>query len=257
MRKELLSSAMDEIRRADTKNLILSLLGPWRLLAFAAPYFMWLTLYEADGPWNIGLIFWLAGAGYYFYSAIQDFKRRRFINREHGHLWAIIEDRVKRLKSAIRKSPMYIKPGTSEIPKTVERTARHLYGSLRRADIVKNEIIKSEGPHGISTLPFQARIADVETNELYVLADKSVAEYRRHFEHISANVTRTEGQCALFISALDSLRVQLLGYRLSSKEPAVTNSEIIGTVKEVQLQLDAIDKALDELDLQPVAQIRA
>ncbi len=244
---------MDEIRRADAKNLLRRLLSPGRLLVLlAAGYLGWLPISSGQGIWQLGVVFWAIGLGYYVYSVREDFLRNRFVNQEHGQLWEIIRDRLARLRKAIQQAPGHIKPGIQEVPKTVERTGKNLYESLRRADIVKAEIVKSEGAGGISSLPFQARIADGETNELYVLADKNVAEYRKHYDFINAKVTRTEGQCALFISALDTLRVQLLGYRLTSKEPKVSNQEFVSTVREVQLQLDAINKALDELDLEPL-----
>ena len=240
---------MDEIRRADARNLLLRLFSPGRLLVLlAAGYVGWLPV-SHGGPWLFGAFFWTMGIGWYSYSVREDFYRNHFNNREHGQLWEIIRDRLARLNKAIQQAPNHIKPGVQEVPETVERTAKNLYESLRRADIVKAEIVKSEGAGGISTLPFQARIADGETNELYVLADKNVAEYKKHYDFINAKVTRTEGQCALFISALDTLRVQLLGYRLTTKEPKVSNQDFVSTVHEVQLQLDAINKALDELDL--------
>src|SRR2546423_8131729 len=128
---------MDEIRRADAKNLLLRLLSPGRLLVLvAAGYLGWLPV-SHGGPWLFSVIFWTIGFGYYAYSVREDFYRNRFINQEHGQLWEIIRDRLLRLRRAIQQAPGHIKPGIQEVPTTVERTATNLYESLRRAAIVK------------------------------------------------------------------------------------------------------------------------
>lgn len=245
---------MDEIKRADSKNAAIAALNPGRLIILGCAAFLgWNLIANGDGFVSWGIALWLTGAGLYGYSAWQEMLRRRFINLDHARLWSIIRDRVSRFRKALKNSPKHI--GFDEMPKTVERTAKNLYDSLRRADVVKAEILKSEGSIGISSMPFQVRAADPETNELYLLADKNVAEYRKYYETLNAKVTRTEGQCALFISVLDTLRVQLLGYRLAGQEPRVSKDEFIGTMAEVKLQLESINKALDELDLQPVQRV--
>ena len=248
---------MDEIKRADSRNLLLCMISPLRLIGLtAAGYVGWLMISQAGLTGffaTAGTGLWLAAGVIYASAVRQDFYKRRFENPEHKQLWDLVEDRRRRFQKALKRVPEHIGAGLQEMLKAVERTSKHLYESLRRADMVKKEITKSEGSLGISSLPFQVRTSDKETTKLYSLADRNVVEYRKYFEALNAKVTRTEGQCALFISALDSLRVQLLGHRLSAKEAAVSQEEFISTIQEIQGQLDSINLALDELDLSSVS----
>ncbi|MCH8274393.1 MAG: hypothetical protein IH851_06360 [Armatimonadetes bacterium] len=239
---------MNEIQRADVKNLASSLLSPARLLGFAlAGWVGWLLMAQASWLW-IGLAVWLFGGAVYANAVREDFFKRRFRTPEHRQLWDLVQDRLKRLRRAIKRAPAYVGSALEEMPGTVERTAERLYRSLRRADIVKGEIERSEGRLGPTSVTLKVQTADPETNELYVLADKNLAEYRKHFQTISAHVTRTEGQCAVFVSALDALRVQLLGHRLSEARPEVPMREFRETMGKVRGQLQAIERALRELE---------
>jgi hypothetical protein len=43
--------------------------------------------------------------------------------------------------------------------------------------------------------------------------------------------------------------MKMLGYRLVGKTPEIPSQDFLEALSEAKLQLDAIDKALDELDL--------
>lgn len=196
-----------------------------------------------------------AGTVYYAKNVWEGFNSRRFKTKEHERMWEAIKDRLKRFREALKKCPKYVAGGLEGIPEHVERTSKQLYQSLRKADMVKAEINKSEGSVGVSGMPFAVSSSDPETSELYLMADKNVAEYRKHFQSVSARVTRTEAQCAVFVSALDALRVQLLGHRLSGEDDAVGREQFVEKMSGIRTQLASINSALLELELPGAAHV--
>jgi hypothetical protein len=48
---------------------------------------------------------------------------------------------------------------------------------------------------------------------------------------------------------LDTLRMKMLGYRLIGKSPEMPSQDFLEALHEAKLQLQAIDNALEELDL--------
>lgn len=244
---------MHEIQKNDIKSALVAILNPARLLGVGlASYVGWLFWGFGGFFFYVAIVLWAVALAIFSVETIKDFKRRRFKNKRHSELWKAIQNRKHRFRQAIKRAPQHLGGSLTELPKSIDATQKHLYNLLRKADIVLYEITKSEGEAGLLTLPFGVLTSDPQTTELYTLADKNVADYKRHYEALIARVTRTEAQCALFISVLDDLRVQLLGHRLATPEAIPTQSEFINKMKEMQWQLDAIDKALDELDL-PVA----
>lgn len=244
---------MREIRRADAITLALAMLHPARVVGLLLAGYIGLTAITTSSflslPYIIGLGVLGIGLGAYTVTVREEFRQKRFKNPEHRQLWELIRDRLNRFRAALNRAPDPIRNGLHEMPKTIERTARHLYVSLRKADLVKQEINRSEGKFGISAMPFRMTSEDRQTSEMYMLADKNVAEYRKYYEAVIARVTRTEGQCAVFVSALDSLRVQLLAYRLGSDEAELSREDFLSTMAEVKGQLESINRALDELDI--------
>lgn len=245
---------MTDIKRADYKAAAIAILNPWRLLGLAFACYLGYMLTNQEGLWfYTGLAIVGVGIGLFGAAARLDFLKRRFRNPDHKRLWDIVEDRLIRMRNALKRVPPHIRSSLDDLTKNVDKTSNHLYRSLRRADIVKDEIMRSEGPVATAAFPFQVSSPDAETNELYVIADKNVAEYRRHFQGIAARVTRVEGQCAVFISALDSLRVQLLGHRLTADD-TVSKQDFLETMNDIKSQLASINRALSELDLPVSAQ---
>lgn len=246
---------MDEVRKHDWKNLLLATLQPLPLLALLAGWFaayQLITLGGVVSVWGaLGLAVALGGSSYFAFETGRDWLRRRFLNPEYAELWRMVEDRFRRFQRALRRAPPGIAAGFNEIARTVDRTKRRLYTSLRKADLVKKEILDSErGTAG--SLPFPPLASpDSETNDLYAIAAKNLEEYRAVFQAITSKVSRTEAQCAVYISALDSLRVQLLGHRLEKREAAMPKEETDEAVSDIRTQLDSINQALDELELRP------
>ncbi|MCL6623764.1 MAG: hypothetical protein K6T17_03980 [Fimbriimonadales bacterium] len=240
---------MNDIQRADLKIIAKSALNPWRLmgLAFAG----WIgSLLMGSGefwPW-MAILLWGSALGLYGASIRNDFLQKRFRTPEHRVLWDLIEDRLRRFHHAVKRAPQEVRRALEDTPQTVDLTARKLYIALRKADLVRQEIERSEGKVIPPPPILKPHSSDRETTELYVLADKNIAEYRRSLEAVNAHVTRTEGQCAVFLSALDSLRVQLLGHRLRTTAPAVPQPEFREAMTGIKRQLDSITKALKELE---------
>ncbi len=241
---------MDKIKKRDAMNVALSVLQPVPMVVLLGSGFL---AYQSLGMEAIfpyfGLGVFVAAGIYYVKTAHSFFEQKRFKTFEHAQLWKTIRDRQKRFKSALKSSPNHISVSLETIPKQVEQTAKQLYQSLREADLVKAEIIKSEGLGGLSGVPYSVHSSDKETTELYLLADKNVADYRKHFQSVSAVVTRTEAQCAVFISALDALRVQLLGHRLSREDDSIGREQFREKMTDIKTQLSSINSALLELNL--------
>jgi hypothetical protein len=233
---------MNDIRAHDRKILIRELTNFGSLLATVvilvlAWNFKWPILF-------LGFIYWYAVAAA---------KDKEFTSAKIKNLWTECEDRLKRLKKAINENKKREIVTISELPVAIETVAENLYAALRRADIVTTEINKSEGwlihrsnnPNGV------VQSNDPQAQELYRLADKNLAEYRIAYESVMATVQRTEAQAAVFVTTLDSLRLRILGQRLSPNKTEVESGDFMQIMNDAKLQLAAIDKALDELDLQP------
>jgi hypothetical protein len=138
-----------------------------------------------------------------------------------------------------------------DLPVTVQAVGSTLYFALRRADIVVREVTTSEGwlmavQHHTGPIS-----PDQKAQELYRLADKNIAEYRQHYQTVMSGVERTEAQAAVFTTTLDTLRMRMLGHRLAGRSPELAHTEFLQAMTEARMQLDAIDKALDELELTP------
>ncbi|MEW5883706.1 MAG: hypothetical protein AB1725_05730 [Armatimonadota bacterium] len=246
---------MDEVRRHDWKNLLIAAIQPPPLIALVAGWFTAYQLMALGGLFSVwgglGLATAVAGSGYFAFETAKEWLRRRFVNPEYADLWRMIEDRFRRFQRAVHRAPSGIAGSFNEIARTVEHTKRRLYTSLRKADLVKKEILDSErGAGGLFPFP-PLTSPDSETNDLYAIAAKNFEEYRTVFDAITSKVSRTEAQCAVYISALDSLRVQLLGHRLEKREAAMPKEEMDETVNDIRTQLDSINSALDELELRP------
>jgi tRNA/tmRNA/rRNA uracil-C5-methylase (TrmA/RlmC/RlmD family) len=233
---------MNDIRAHDRKLLIRELTNVGSLIATAAIVFLGFKF-----PWAF------LALGFVYWYAVAAAKDKEFTSAKIKTLWTDCEDRLKRLKKAIKENQKREIVSVSELPTAIEQVSENLYAALRRADIVTTEINKSEGwlIHRNSHPNQATQISDPQAQELYRLADKNLVEYRTAYESVMATVQRTEAQAAVFVTTLDSLRLRILGQRLSPNKTEMESGDFMQIMNEAKLQLAAIDKALDELDLQP------
>ncbi|HRF59404.1 MAG TPA: hypothetical protein PLH94_05750 [Fimbriimonadaceae bacterium] len=239
---------MEDIVRQDRRLLVRELIRPRRVFALCATGLaLWLLLPVVGIPrvWIVVLAAVWAAAAYLASS------KRRFQNRRYELLWNACEDRLEKFGVALKAMKRDQIAEFAEMPNTIREVANSLYLALRRADLVFLEISKSEGwlqgTSGIHT----PTPNDPQAKELYRIADKNVAEYKRHFDAVMAGVQRAEAQAAVFTTTLDTLRMKMLGYRLTGRKPELSTQEFLESLTEAKLQLEAIDKALDELELSP------
>jgi hypothetical protein len=242
---------MDDIRARDRKLFLLELIQPQRLLGLAAVWALcWGAFEHLRGlfGWLLPLLVALGAAGLHVARAYNASVAKRFENKRFQALWAGCADRLERFRKVLRKMRQEQVASLREMPRTVEAVGRSLYAALRRADLVSHEIFSTE--RGVYTQPpaWTAASSDPQAKELYRIADRNIAEYRKLYEAVMAGVSRTEAQAAVFMTTLDTLRVKMLGYRLVDRSPEVPSQDFLEALGEARLQLDAIDKALEELD---------
>ena len=185
------------------------------------------------------------------YGAYSTSLKKRFVNRKFQLLWDTCKDRLERFHDAMAESSKSGVPELQDLPKSVDRIGETLYVALRRADIVMDEVATSEGWLMATRSGGGPLSPDQKAQELYRLADKNIAEYRQNYKGVMAGVERTEAQAAVFTTTLDTLRMRMLGHRLVSAGPEVEHTEFLQAMTEAKMQLDSIDKALDELELTP------
>lgn len=241
---------MEDIKQLDRKIWLRELLSPAQILCWAtAGFFGWLFARAAGIPFPIVL----GGVGaLWVYSSYASSRKKLFVNSRFELLWHACQDRFRRFHEAISAIRKHKVAQFEEMPRTIESVHANLYIALRRADATYHEVTKSEGWLLLSSPPAPPPVSgDPQAQELYRLADKNVAEYRKHFAEVMAGVRRAEAQAAVFTTTLDTLRMKMLGYRLTGKRNEMDTQEFLMTITEAKMQLEAIDKALDELDLTP------
>ena len=186
-------------------------------------------------------------------------RNHEFRSPKLRYLWKVCEERLERFEEARRKHKRTDLPELTEMPVAVNGVAKSLRLALRRADVLVKEVEASEGvfgmqgspqiaPFGVPPLPNEL-LNDRDTSSLYQLADRNVAEYRAGLHNLLAGVARTEAQAAVFATTLDTLRLKMLGYRLGSRRPELETEEFIGSIHEAKAQMNAIDRALEDLEV--------
>ncbi len=82
------------------------------------------------------------------------------------------------------------------MPKTIEAVGQSVYRALRKADIVAFEISASES--GLPAVPKPQRpiSSDPQSQELFQVADRNIAEYQLGMEAVMGGVQRSEAQAA-------------------------------------------------------------
>lgn len=245
---------MDEIRRLDRNLFLRELLAPLRIMGlFVSAWLIYVAIFE---PWVIHYFILrptlpLAMAGWVSISAYNSSVQKRFRNPRFRQLWEGCKDRHLRFQDVLSKMRKEKVADLQELPKTIERVSDGLYCALRRADIISDEILRTE--QGLQNSPpvWQASTNDAQSRELYRVADKNIAEYRQQFAGVMAGVQRTEAQSAVFMTTLDALRIKLLNYRMAGRSPEMGSAGFLSDLSEAKLQLRAIDQALEELELGP------
>jgi hypothetical protein len=181
--------------------------------------------------------------------SIVEAKRKRFINSRFASLWNGCRERYESFEDGIKKLKRADIAQFQELPDTVRDLAMTIYNALRRADILFEEVLQSEGVDRIRPGVPMFKPTDPQAQELYRIAEKNLGEYRGHYNELMAGIQRTEAQSTVFMTTLDNLRVKMLGYRLIGKNPSLNSEEFLSVLAEARAQLSAIDQALDELDL--------
>lgn len=232
---------MYDHREADRKLFINEMLAPLRLI----------LLLVAVGPIVAlgfkGVAIFAIVAAALARSAWVDAASKRFKDRQFKALWEAMIDKVARFKLVLKNFRKEQLGSLKEMELNVERTQLRLYESLRKADHVQSMIELTERPNDQSHI-WTARHNNHETTELYKMADKNIAEYRKEMLTLRAGVERVEAQSAVFLTTLDSLRARMLTHHLGGATNQLESREFLGMISETRLQLDSIEKALDELN---------
>lgn len=243
---------MDEIRRRDLRVFVKEFFKVGRMLGTGVIAFVGLAVAShANGgspglPGGLVVLFALSA---HVYLSYQSSVQKRFISPRFSWLWDSCRERLDSFNKALRQLRKAEIATFSEMPLAINEVSENLYRALRRADLIYDEVARSE--HSIrrqlSVPPHTPH--DPQSKELYRIADKNLAEYRSNYSDLMSGIQRTEAQAAVFVTTLDSLRVRMLSYRLAGKNPSLSSGDFLNSLAEAKLQLEAIDKALDELDL--------
>ncbi len=189
----------------------------------------------------------VAGLAGWVIAAYLQRERFRFRLLKYGHLWTTIADRMTRFENAYRGSPKIVKDTLSDTPSSIRRVVDSIYMALRRADSVRGLIDESE--KNISQMPMASVPAvDSQAQSLYDLAQKNQDEYRQHYQKLMAGVERTEAQTAVLISALDSLRLKMLDYRVTGGKVEMPSSDLVTHLEAYKTEFAALEKAVEEVE---------
>ncbi len=239
----------EEIRKADQRILRREILRSNRVLGqFIYLLLIWGITGGTHNPF-LGLVLLLLGIGTHYAMADAAAKRKRFINPRFSSMWNGCRERFESFEDGINKLKRAEIAQFQELPDTVRDLAMTIYNALRRADLLFEEVLQSEGVDRIRPGVPMFKPTDPQAQELYRIAEKNLGEYRDHYNELMAGIQRTEAQATVFMTTLDNLRVKMLGYRLIGKNPSMNSEEFLSALAEARAQLSAIDRALDELDL--------
>ena len=239
----------EEIRKADQRIF-------WREFLRSSRIVLQLLFLLVAWPICLGL----GGPGYFLIALIFGLSvqavlanaaaiRKRFINGRFSALWNGCRERYESFEEGMNKLRKAEIAQFQELPSTVSSLAMTIYNALRRADILFEEVLQSEGIDRVRPGLPMFKPTDPQAQELYRIAEKNLGEYRSHYNELMAGIQRTEAQATVFMTTMDNLRVKMLGYRLIGKNPSMNSEEFLSVLAEARAQLSAIDQALDELDL--------
>ncbi len=239
----------EEIRKADQRIFWRAFLRPNRIILHILFLLVCGAISSSSGspaPLVVGFLF---SSIVHYNRADAAAKRKRFINSRFMSLWNGCRERFESFEDGIKKLKRADIAQFQELPDTVRDLAMTIYNALRRADILFEEVLQSEGVDRIRPGVPMFKPTDPQAQELYRIAEKNLGEYRGHYNELMAGIQRTEAQSTVFMTTLDNLRVKMLGYRLIGKNPSLSSEEFLSVLAEARAQLSAIDRALDELDL--------
>lgn len=237
---------MDEIKRMDLKLWIQELANPSRIFALIACIAVSISITRGNAYLTYGGIGLILAIG--AYHAWRESYEHRFRDARMRALWKGVQDRLTRFEEAIKRLKRSQVADLNEMPETIGRVGTGLYVALRKADLIAAEILASEKDLRHMAPPIRNQ-NDPQSNELYQIADRNLAEYRQQYQAVMAGVQRTEAQAAVFMTTVDTLRMKILGYRLVGKSPEMGNQDFLSALAEARAQLQSIDTALEELDL--------
>ncbi|MBI1331631.1 MAG: hypothetical protein GC165_02000 [Armatimonadetes bacterium] len=239
----------EEIRKADERIFWREFLRSSRIvLHLLFLLICWPIALAAGSPAYLLLAFGISLA-VHLNSARKSALNKRFINSRFSTLWNGCRERFESFEEGTKKLRRADIAQFQELPETIRGLAMTIYNALRRADILFEEVLQSEGVDRIRPGVPMFKPTDPQAQELYRIAEKNLGEYRSHYNELMAGIQRTEAQATVFMTTLDNLRVKMLGYRLVGKDPAMSSEEFLSVLAEARAQLSAIDQALDELDL--------
>ena len=239
---------MDDVARLDLKLFLKELLSPLRLIVFiVATIFIWAI---PAGP-SIGMRLFLTSFASLFWASqcYSASVSKRFSSKRYSAMWNGCQDRLARFEEVIKKLRKDQIANLSEMPETIRRVGKSIYRALRRADVIAAEVERTERDLHNAPPVHHLPSNDPQSQELYRIADKNIAEYRQQFAGVMAGVHRTEAQSAVYMTTLDTLRMKMLGYRLIGKSPEMSSDDFLVALAEARAQLQSIDTALEELDL--------
>lgn len=247
---------MDDIRRQDQRLFLKELLALHRLLGVGGLAALLALLVDQAGMPSTPAWIVFGVAGLWWVSASYKASvRRRFRNPKYKILWDGCRDRLERFHVALKQLRKSQIADLTDLPQTVEGVGQGLYAALRRADTIMHEVSRSEGWLAArAPNPAGPPSRDPQALELYRLADKNLAEYRQHYHAVISGAQRAEAQAAVYMTTLDVLRMRVLGYRLAGRKPDLSTDDFLQSMTEARMQLDAIDKALAEIELTPFPQ---
>jgi len=223
------------------------LVSPLRLICTGAIVILLLA-----NAGKVGGVLYMMATIVVFISAVWAYTesdKKKFSNKRFQSLWAGCQDRLSRFEDVLKRMRKDQIADLSEMPNTIRGVSKSLYIALRRADIISHEVQLSE--KGLYNEPptWKSPSRDAQSQELYRIADKNIAEYRAQFAGVMAGVQRTEAQSAVFMTTLDTLRMKMIGYRLVGRSPEMSSHDFLEALAEARAQLQSIDTALEELDL--------
>ncbi len=220
-------------------------------------YLAWLTVTASSNTrlWAYSTVL-ITGLFIVGFFCVTHFQKNIFLHSRLESLWQTVEDRLARLDQACNSMKGQYSEDLTALQARVNHTAKTVFEALLRADLLQSELRKSEG--SVSSPAYgsqvhQAPSSDKQVQELYRIADKHVAEYRNRIAGLMAGIERCEAQATVFVTTLDTLRVRLLGYRLSGSNPEMEHKYFLESIGDVKQQLDAVDLALDSLSLERLA----